>query len=97
MIEINRKYQTQWAAQFFVSAELTRRGYMVALTLGNMPSVDLNVVSPGGKQFMVDVKGQRTKNFWRFRRKDPHKNHYYIFVYVPRGHLPRPQILHPFK
>ena len=64
---------------------------MVALTLGNMPSVDLNVVSPEGKQFMVDVKGQRTKNFWRFRRKEPHKNHYYIFAYVPEdiSHAPR--------
>ncbi len=32
------RYHTQWAAQFYVAAELTRRGYFVILTLGKRPS-----------------------------------------------------------
>jgi len=74
-------YFTQWASQFYVAAELTRRGYLVSLTLGNAPSVDLLVVSPSGKQFMVDVKGLRRRNWWITGR--PKEDIFYILVYVP--------------
>jgi hypothetical protein len=53
----SKRYKTQWAAQFYAAAELTRRGYLVSLTLGNAPVADLLAVSPSGKHFMVDVKG----------------------------------------
>ena len=62
-------HQTQWTAQFAVASELCKQGYQVALTLGNHPTVDLMVVSPGGKQFLVDVKGQYSPNFWSVKRK----------------------------
>ena len=58
-----KKYQTQWASQFFAAAELIRRGDQVALTLGNAPVTDLLVVSPEGihtrntsKHLGVDVE-----------------------------------------
>ena len=38
-----KRYCVQWAAQFFVAAELTRRGYIVSFTLGNAPETDLHV------------------------------------------------------
>jgi hypothetical protein len=38
--------------------ELCKRNYQVALTMGNHPMVDIMVISPGGIQFSVDVKGQ---------------------------------------
>jgi hypothetical protein len=58
------KFSTQWSAQFYVAAELTRRGYLVSLTLGSARFADLLVVSPGGSRFEIDVKGQSTRNFW---------------------------------
>jgi hypothetical protein len=33
MASPSKRYQTRWAAQFYVAAELTRRGYLVALKL----------------------------------------------------------------
>jgi hypothetical protein len=65
------RHQTQWAAQFAVASELCKRGYQVALTMGNHPVVDLMVVSPKGVQFLVDVKGlHRGPNLWQVRRKE---------------------------
>jgi len=32
---------TQWAGQFETALELTRRGFLVSLTLGNTPDTDL--------------------------------------------------------
>jgi len=69
-------HQTQWAAQFAVASELCKQGYEVALTMGNHPSVDLMVRSPGGDQFGVDVKGLYTRNFWVVKRKAPRSDLY---------------------
>jgi hypothetical protein len=79
----HKHYQTQWSAQFFAAAELTRRGYLVTLTFGNAPVIDILAQSPKGVQFSVDVKGQSTKNFWLIQRRESLPHHYYILVYVP--------------
>jgi hypothetical protein len=81
-------YQTQWSAQFFVAAELSRRGYVVALTLGNAPRTDLMVTSPSGSCFRVEVKGQATKSFWLVRRHAVDEDHFYILVFVPKAGSP---------
>ena len=76
---------TQWTAQFLVAAELARRDYTVAFTLGNTPSVDLVVTHfPSGAQFLVDVKGSASKNTWLVERegKPTVEGLYYILVYV---------------
>lgn len=78
------RYKTQWAAQFFVAAELTRRDYLVSLTLGNAPVSDLLVQSPQGHPFTVDVKGQSTRNFWLIQPRNPNPDHYFVLVYLPR-------------
>ena len=77
------RYKTQWASQFYVAAELTRRGYLVSLTFGNAHVADLLVQSPNEKQFTVDVKGQSTKNFWFIQRRPPKPDHYFVLVYLP--------------
>jgi hypothetical protein len=79
------RHQTQWAAQFAVASELCKRGYQVALTMGNHPVVDLMVVSPKGIQFLVDVKGlHKGPNFWQVRRKEETDNKlFYVFALVP--------------
>jgi len=79
----DKVYQTQWASQFYAAAELTRRGYQVAFTLGNAKDVDLMVISPKKAQFKVDVKGQSSRNFWLGQRRGDDPNLYFILVYIP--------------
>jgi hypothetical protein len=81
---MTRTHQTQWAAQFAVASELCKRGYQVALTLGNHPSIDLMVVSPEGAHFLVDVKGQYKENFWPITPKEA-QGLFYILAFVPDG------------
>ena len=82
------RHLTQWAAQFAVAAELCKRGYEVAFTMGNTtPEADLMVIPPLSREmFQIDVKGQSTKNFWRIKEKQPRPNLYYVLTYVPVGH-----------
>jgi hypothetical protein len=86
------KYRTQWAAQFFAAAELTRRGYLVALTLGNAPAADLLVQSPGGQHFTVDVKGLAARNWWLVSERTNHPD-FYLLVLVPKDGSPTFYIL----
>lgn len=85
-----KKYQTQWAAQFYVAAELTRRGYLVSLTMGNAPVADLLVVSPKQTTFQIDVKGQSTRNFWLIQRREPTEcgGLFFVLVYLPKDSEP---------
>ena len=85
MSKQTKRYRTQWASQFYAAAELTRRGYLVSLTFGNAHVADLLVQSEDDRMFTVDVKGQSTKNFWLIQPRPIIKNHYYIFVYLPRN------------
>jgi hypothetical protein len=80
---MTRQHQTQWAAQFAVASELCRRGYQVALTLGNHPTMDLMVVSPKGTPFFVDVKGQYKQNPWPVSPKDKGEELFYVLAFVP--------------
>jgi hypothetical protein len=76
------KYHTQWAAQFYAAAELTRRGYLVSLTLGNAKGTDLLVESCDRRRFSVQVKGAKTKAGW-YVKESPSPAAFFILVYVP--------------
>jgi hypothetical protein len=80
------KYRTQWVAQFLVAAELTRRGYIVAFTLGNSPVFDMMVRAPStNESFLVDVKGFANNKVGFFMsRKEQCPELYYIFVYASK-------------
>ena len=84
MKERHSSHQTQWAAQFAVASELCKRGYQVALTLGNHPAVDLMVQSPKGVQFTIDVKGLYKRNPWAVKEKKLMDRLFYVFVFVPK-------------
>ena len=85
MVGIANRYRVQWAAQFFVAAELTRKEYIISSTLGNAPETDLHVSSPKtGNQFRVDVKGHGGKNFWEIRKREPKDGLFYILVDIFR-------------
>lgn len=80
-------HRTQWTAQFLVAAELARRGYTVAFTMGNRtPVADLMVahVSERGVQFLVNVKGLAGRSTWLVEREGEPivKDLYYILVSV---------------
>jgi hypothetical protein len=80
----NIKHQTQWAAQFAVASELCKRGYEVALTMGNHPLIDLMVISPKRTPFFVDVKGQYKPNFWPIDPKKTLNKLFYVLAFVPK-------------
>lgn len=82
-IERRSAHRTQWAAQFAVASELCKKGYQVAFTMGNHPTVDLMVCSPGGESFSIDVKGVYKPNFWVVKKKEFKDKLFYIFAYVP--------------
>jgi hypothetical protein len=84
MNERRSVHRTQWAAQFAVASELCKRNYQVALTMGNHPMVDIMVISPGGIQFSVDVKGQYRRNFWPVREQRLRASMFYIFSFMPQ-------------
>ena len=75
--------RTHWAAQFAVASELCKRGYEVALTMGNYPVIDLMVVSPKGVPFLIDVIGRYKKNFWPVRLKTTRGKLFYVLAFVP--------------
>jgi hypothetical protein len=78
-----KHYLSQWAGQFFVAAELTKRGYLVSMPLGNANFVDLSVISPKGKLIAIDVKAQRSKAFWII--SDPKvkiEGMFYVLVFI---------------
>jgi hypothetical protein len=90
--KMSKRYQTQWAAQFFAAGELTRRRYLVALTNGNANFADLLVQSPKGHHFSVDVKGMSAKNWWLIKKPESTgdlDNRYFILVYVPQDLSPQ--------
>jgi hypothetical protein len=76
-------HQTQWAAQFAVASELCKRGYEVALTMGNHPTKDIMISSPSGVSFGIDVKGLYKRNFWTVRKKPEREDIFYVFAFVP--------------
>ena len=45
------------------------------------------------KMFLIDVKGQRTKNFWQITAKPARDNLYYVLSYVPTDQPPRFYVL----
>jgi hypothetical protein len=54
--------QTSLAATYATAAEMSRRGYNVAFTVGNTPRVDLYCDAPDGQVFKVQVKGISNPN-----------------------------------
>ncbi len=56
------KHHTGWAGALAVAAELSRREFDAAITLGNTPALDLICASPSGTSFTVQVKSLTVAN-----------------------------------
>jgi hypothetical protein len=83
------RHNVEQMARGYLMYQLAKRGYNVQITDSRFPTVDLLVVSPSRKYFGIDVKGQRTKSFWRFNEREPTTEFYLAFVYVPEIGMPR--------
>jgi hypothetical protein len=82
-------HNVEQMARGYLMYQLAKRGFMIQLTDSRFPKYDMLVVSPNNKHFGIDVKGQRTKNFWRFKEPMPNDEMYYAFIYVPENESPR--------
>ncbi len=83
------------AAEYYVAAELTKRGYTVAMPPGNVAGTDLFVESPRGDIFGVEVKSLRRPNFWLIKDTSVEFRRYYVLVLMtepfPRYFIFSPQ------
>ena len=85
-------YHTQWAAQFAIAAELSRRGYTVALTLGSAKTLDIICTAPSGSPFKVEAKGTTNPEFIRTKKivleMELQQDLFLIVALVPGGEAP---------
>lgn len=78
---------TSLAAALATGAELSRRGYDVAFTLGNTPRIDLLCAVPDGRAFKVQVKGISNPSGFRVQQAyfeaTPQADLFLVVVLVP--------------
>jgi len=81
------RHHTGWAGALAVAAELSRREYDAAITLGNTPALDLICASPTGKSFTVQVKSLTAGNWVLIKKaqleQEPRDDLYFAVVLVP--------------
>lgn len=72
------------AGEYFVAAELTRRGYIAAITLRNTPGVDIIATNAKRTRSVnIQVKTIQGRRTWVLNKKhEQHraKNSFYVFV-----------------
>lgn len=75
------------AGEYYVAAELSRRGYLAAITLRNSDGVDILVSNiEGDKLFSIQVKTTQNKLKWILSKKvevEYSEKKYYVFVSIP--------------
>lgn len=72
---------TGLSGEYFVAAELLRRGYSVGITMGNAKAIDI-LAEKDGKQFIIQVKAIfKKKNVgWPMMADKVNENILYVFV-----------------
>lgn len=69
------------AGEFFVAAELLKRGLQTSITFGNAKAIDLFTLNPRtGTCFTVQVKALRSKNYFPIKPDRVAREHIYVFV-----------------
>jgi hypothetical protein len=83
-----QKINTGISAEFIAAAELARRDFSVAITLGNTKKIDI-LVEKNGISKQIQVKGikQRKNNNFRIKIDSLREDCFYIFVNVNRVNL----------
>lgn len=72
---------TGLSGEYFVAAELLRRGFSVGITMGNAKAIDI-LAEKNGKQFIIQVKAIfKKKNVgWPMMKDKVISDHFYVFV-----------------
>jgi len=80
MAEIQRS-STGLSGEYFVAAELLRRGYSVGITMGNAKAIDI-LAEKDGNQFIIQVKAIfKKKNVgWPMMGDKVNESIFYVFV-----------------
>jgi hypothetical protein len=72
---------TGLAGEFFVAAELLKRGLQTSVTFGNAKAIDLLAFNPTTlRSFTVQVKAIRKKNVFPIAHSRVNAQHIYVFV-----------------
>jgi len=80
---------TGLAGEFFVAAELLKRGLQTSVTFGNAKAIDLLAYNPKTKRsFTVQVKSLREKNYFLIAHGNVKENHIYVFVLLNKPEHP---------
>lgn len=91
MSEIARN-STGLSGEYFVAGELLRRGFNVAITMGNAKAIDL-IAEMNGKTFPIQVKSiYKKKNVgWPLLKSKIKHKHFYVFVNLNGDKLTHPE------
>lgn len=91
------------AGEFYVAAEVSKRGSIATLTIKNTPSIDVIVINPmNGVSVNIQAKTRSVDNKqgWKLSKKAEDKttikNLFYIFVNLKKDELPDYYII-PFN
>ena len=76
------------AGEFFVAAELLKRGLQTSLTLGNAKSIDLFAINDKGMSFTIQVKALRMPNYFLIDLERVQNACYYVFVVLNKPDVP---------
>jgi len=84
------------SGEYFVAAELYRRGFNVGLTIGNAKAIDI-LAEKDGKVFQIQVKTIRSKKSvsWPLRSDQINNNVIYILVNLNIDKQPNYYIINP--
>jgi len=83
---------TGLSGEYFVAAELLRRGYSVGITMGNAKAIDI-LAEKDGKQFIIQVKAIfKKKNVgWPIMADKVIENIFYVFVNLNGDKMTEPE------
>jgi len=81
MAEAPDRNSTHLAGEYFVAAELYRRGYHVGMTIGNAKAIDI-LAEKGGRNISIQVKAIRDKKSvgWPMMEDRVEEGIMYVFV-----------------
>ena len=83
---------TGLSGEYFVAAELLRRGYSVGITMGNAKAIDI-LAEKDNLQFIIQVKAiYKKKNVgWPMMIDKVHTDHFYVFVNLNGDKMAEPE------
>lgn len=83
---------TGLSGEYFVAAELLRRGFSVGITMGNAKAIDI-LAEKNNEQFIIQVKAiYKKKNVgWPIMKDKIIDDHFYIFVNLNGDRMTEPE------